>query len=155
MKQVLPRRQFLQCAASAAAGVALGTAARGEPPKLAGNEVSSFSFVLLGDLHFDKLEHHDLSWLEQKKKGDLGQIRNYSRITADIMPQLFATVRATVADLNRTPSTRCPSCCKWATWWKASAGAKSARRGRTRRRSISCAVRSWARRLFLRRATTT
>ena len=54
--------------------------------------------MLLGDLHFDKLEHHDFEWLERKKAGDLGQIRNYSRITAEIMPRLFATVRAAVAD---------------------------------------------------------
>ncbi len=54
--------------------------------------------MLLGDLHFDKLEHHDFAWLESKKAGDLGQIRNYSRITAEIMPRLFATVREVVAD---------------------------------------------------------
>ncbi len=53
--------------------------------------------MLLGDLHFDKLEHHDMAWLEKNKGGDLSQIRNYSRITADIMPKLFATVRESVA----------------------------------------------------------
>jgi hypothetical protein len=60
----------------------------------------SFSFALLGDLHFDKLEHHDMAWLEKNKAGDLSQIKNYSRITADITPKLFATVRETVADTN-------------------------------------------------------
>ncbi|MDR3405759.1 MAG: metallophosphoesterase [Chthoniobacter sp.] len=108
MKKALPRRQFLQCAATAAAGVALGAAARGAASTAPGGDASAFSIVLLGDLHFGKLEHHDMDWLEQKKKGDLGQIRNYSRITADIMPQLFATVRATVADLNRTATTHVP-----------------------------------------------
>jgi hypothetical protein len=108
MKQALPRRQFLQCTASAAMGLTLGTAARGETQKPARNEAPPFSFVLLGDLHFDKLEHHDMDWLDKNKKGDLSQIKNYSRITADIMPQLFATVRATVADLNRTAATRVP-----------------------------------------------
>jgi len=91
MPQALPRRQFLQCAASAAAGLTIGAAARGEAPKTI-DATSSFSFPLLGDLHFDKLEHHDMAWVDQKKKGDLGQIHNYSRITAEIMPQLFATV---------------------------------------------------------------
>jgi UDP-2,3-diacylglucosamine pyrophosphatase LpxH len=109
MNQVLPRRRFLQYTASAAVGVALGTAAHGEERKrVADGDVSSFSFPLLGDLHYDKLEHHDMEWLDRNKKGDLGQIRNYSRVTAEIMPQLFATVRATVADLNRTPGTRVP-----------------------------------------------
>ena len=89
-------------------GITLGTAVRSEGQKPAGSDASSFSFVLLGDLHFDKLDHHDMDWLDRNKKGDLGQIKNYSRITAEIMPQLFATVRATVADLNRTPATRVP-----------------------------------------------
>ncbi len=96
MKHAFSRRQFLQTSASAAAGIALA-------PQLApAAERDAFSFVLLGDLHFDKLEHHDMAWLEKNKAGDLSQIRNYSRITADIMPHLFATVRETVADLNRS-----------------------------------------------------
>jgi UDP-2,3-diacylglucosamine pyrophosphatase LpxH len=109
MNQALPRREFLQRTAMAATGVALGaTAARGGTTKASASEPSSFSFPLLGDLHFDKLEHHDMAWLDKKKKGDLGQIRNYSRITAEIMPQLFATVKSTVADLNRAAETRVP-----------------------------------------------
>ncbi len=109
MNQAFPRREFLQRTALAATGLALGaTAARGETPKAPEADASSFSFPLLGDLHFDKLEHHDMAWLDEKKKGDLGQIRNYSRITAEIMPQLFAAVKATVADLNRTAETRVP-----------------------------------------------
>ncbi len=85
------RRKFLQTSAAAAAGLALA-------PLAPAAEREEFSFVLLGDLHFDKLEHHDFAWLESKKAGDLGQIRNYSRITAEIMPRLFATVREAVAD---------------------------------------------------------
>ncbi|HSI13726.1 MAG TPA: metallophosphoesterase [Chthoniobacter sp.] len=109
MNQAFPRREFLLRSAVAATGLALGaTAARSETPNAAATNVSSFSFPLLGDLHFDKLEHHDMAWLDEKKKGDLGQIRNYSRITAEIMPQLFAAVKATVADLNRTAETRVP-----------------------------------------------
>jgi 3',5'-cyclic AMP phosphodiesterase CpdA len=106
MKTQLRRRKFIQSAASAAMGAVVGASARSETPKTETD--AAFSFVLLGDLHFDRLEHHDMEWLDRNKKGDLGQIRNYSRITADIMPQLFATVRATVADLNRTASTRVP-----------------------------------------------
>ena len=60
-------------------------------------EAESFSFVLLGDLHYDKLEHHDMAWLEKNKGGDLNQIRNYSRITEELMPSLFASVKETVA----------------------------------------------------------
>lgn len=60
----------------------------------------AFSFVLLGDLHYDKLEHHDMNWLEKNKPGDLGQIKNYSRITADITPRLFVAVRQSVQAAN-------------------------------------------------------
>lgn len=94
MKPILSRRQFLQTSASAAAGLALA------PQPASGTEAPAFSFVLMGDLHFDKLAHHDMTWLEKNKAGDLSQIRNYSRITADIMPRLFATVRETVSEAH-------------------------------------------------------
>ena len=96
------RRAFLR--------TSLATAASSALPSLsapAATDAAAFSFVLLGDLHFDKIAHHDMAWIEKHKGGDLGQIRNYSRITADIMPRLFATVRDTVAELNRTPDARC------------------------------------------------
>jgi 3',5'-cyclic AMP phosphodiesterase CpdA len=54
------------------------------------------SFVLLGDLHFDRLAHHDMEWLMREKPNDLRQIQNYSRITAEMHPKLFAEVRETV-----------------------------------------------------------
>ena len=94
------RREFLRTTLAGASAIALGPlCARAEG-------AGSFSFVLLGDLHFDKLEHHDPAWIEKNKAGDLGQIRNYSRITAEIMPRLFATVQQTIAELNRSPETR-------------------------------------------------
>jgi len=58
----------------------------------------TFSFVLLGDLHFDKLEHHDLDWLQKDHPGDVSQVRNYSRITKEVHPALFATVRETITE---------------------------------------------------------
>jgi hypothetical protein len=86
----LTRRDFLRTTAGALALPAIAAAAPtgGRP----------FSFVLLGDLHYDKLEHHDMAWLDKNKAGDLSQIRNYSRIAADITPKLFATVRESVAE---------------------------------------------------------
>ncbi len=78
-------------------------------PRLVGAPPASrtaFSFVLLGDLHFDRMEHHDFAWLSRKHPNDRRQIENYSRITKDITPRLLATVRETVAELNRTPATR-------------------------------------------------
>ncbi len=35
---------------------------------------SSMSFVLLGDLHYDKLENHDMEWLSREKPGDVRQV---------------------------------------------------------------------------------
>lgn len=89
------RRQFLQ--ASAMTAGALAFAPQVSP---ASTEENNFSFVLLGDLHFDKPEHHDLSWLKANKAGDLNQIKNYSRITAEITPKLFESVRESVAQVN-------------------------------------------------------
>lgn len=96
MQNLSTRRDFLQTSASAAAAVALGSS------NASAAERNGFSFVLLGDLHYDKLEHHDMAWLEKNKAGDLSQIRNYSRITADITPRLFATVRDTIVDRSRS-----------------------------------------------------
>ncbi len=61
-------------------------------------EQGAFSFVLLGDLHYDKLEHHDMKWLQEHKAGDISQIQNYSRITTENTPRLLEAVRETVAE---------------------------------------------------------
>jgi 3',5'-cyclic AMP phosphodiesterase CpdA len=105
MNPALSRREFLRTSASAA-GLALAPALVRAATVPAVSSPASFSFVLLGDLHYDKLEHHDLAWLDKTHPNDLSQIKNYTRLTRDVMPQLFATVRATVADLARTPATR-------------------------------------------------
>lgn len=81
----LSRRQFISSSLAAAPACAFGASA------------DSFSFALLGDLHYDKLEHHDLTWLDKHHPGDLSQIKNYSRITADLTPRLFEAVRQSVA----------------------------------------------------------
>jgi hypothetical protein len=100
---MLTRRRFLQTT-SAAAGVAL--ASRWSSAATPAASKDAFSFVLLGDLHYDKLEHHDMAWVEKEKPNDVSQIQNYSRITRDISPKLFATVRETITELNQSPATR-------------------------------------------------
>jgi UDP-2,3-diacylglucosamine pyrophosphatase LpxH len=89
---MLTRREFLAKTLAAGTGLALAPAIR------AANASESFSFVLLGDLHFDRLEHHDMSWVEANKANDITQIKNYCRITAEITPKLFAVVKQAVAD---------------------------------------------------------
>jgi hypothetical protein len=109
MSAPFTRRQFLQ-ATTAVAGVALAprwaTAAPASGTAPAGRQ--PFAFPLLGDLHYDKLEHHDMAWVEKDKPNDVGQIHNYTRIAREVSPQLFARVRETVAELNRNPRTRVP-----------------------------------------------
>src|SRR6185369_13124188 len=62
----------------------------------------NWAFPLLGDLHFDKLEHHDHDWLKREHPGDVSQVENYSRITRDMTPRLFARVRESLTALNQT-----------------------------------------------------
>jgi UDP-2,3-diacylglucosamine pyrophosphatase LpxH len=91
MASSLNRRHFLTMSSALIAGA----------PRLAHSgpaSSKSFSFVLLGDLHYDKLEHHDFNWLEQNHPGDLNQIKNYSRITSDITPVLLDAVQKSIAD---------------------------------------------------------
>jgi calcineurin-like phosphoesterase family protein len=87
----ITRRAFL--AGAALLPVALRAGAADQP----------FSFILLGDTHLDQLEHHDMDWLEREKPKDVSQVRNYSRITSDVTPKLFATLRETVAAGSRKP----------------------------------------------------
>lgn len=85
------RRRFLQGCSAAALPASLLPAAQAARP---------FSFILLGDLHYDSLSHHDLKWLDEHHAGDLSQIINYSRLTTDTMPGLFAAVKQRIATLK-------------------------------------------------------
>jgi hypothetical protein len=100
VKTTFTRRDFVRTVVTGAAGLLLPR------PRARAVEPDAFSFVLLGDLHFDKLAHHNLAWLEKEKPGDLSQVRNYSRLTAEILPRLFATVRRTISDLHPSSGTR-------------------------------------------------
>jgi 3',5'-cyclic AMP phosphodiesterase CpdA len=104
MQTPVTRREFLRTSATVVAGATLAPSLL----RAAANAgaANRFSFVLLGDLHFDKMEHHDLAWLDRTHPNDLSQIKNYTRITQEVMPALFATVRDTVTELNKSPDTR-------------------------------------------------
>jgi hypothetical protein len=66
----------------------------------------AFSFVLLGDLHFDRPEHHDMAWVKAEKPNDVRQIEGYCRNTREVTPLLLARVQATITRLNQSPATR-------------------------------------------------
>lgn len=61
-----------------------------------GESGSTYSFVYLGDLHFDRTSHHDLDWVKAKMPGDLRQIEDYVRITQENTPSLFQRVQAAI-----------------------------------------------------------
>jgi Predicted phosphohydrolases len=52
---------------------------------------------VLGDMHFDRLEHHDFAWLERDQPGDDSQVKNYSRLTRDVLPSLLTVVQQQIA----------------------------------------------------------
>src|SRR5436190_13508128 len=91
------RRHFLK--SLAAAGALLGPA--GNWAIAAGEDAENWSFPLLGDLHFDRLEHHDHEWLAHEHPGDVSQVQNYSRITRELTPKLFDRVRESLNELNK------------------------------------------------------
>ena len=90
MTPTLTRRRFLQ-ASIAAAGLALAPrnlrAAQAQAP------AREFAFVLLGDLHLDRPEHHDMDWVRREKPNDVRQIEGYCRNTHEVTPKLFAMLR--------------------------------------------------------------
>src|ERR1041385_1906141 len=61
------RREFLLGSGGLAAARLLPAWAQSP----ATSQARGFSFLLLGDLHYDKLEHHDLAWLDQTHPNDL------------------------------------------------------------------------------------
>jgi hypothetical protein len=104
MNSVFTRRDFLKTTTAAAASLALARHSLHAAP--AASRASKFSFVLLGDLHYDKMEHHDMAWVQKDKPNDIRQIEGYTRNSRETTPLLFARVKQTIAELNRTPATR-------------------------------------------------
>lgn len=96
MSNAISRRKFVASAGMLAAALPLGVSAFDFVPS-AGKE---FNFVLLGDLHFDKLEHHDMEYIKAKYNNDLEQIKNYSRITRENLPLLMQEVKRKAIHLN-------------------------------------------------------
>lgn len=90
------RRNFLKSVA--VGGALLGPA--GNWAIAADEEKANWAFPLLGDLHFDRLEHHDHEWLKREHPGDVSQVENYSRITREMTPRLLARVRESLAELS-------------------------------------------------------
>ena len=89
MSNTISRRNFVATAGLLAAALPLGASAF----RFSTSAGSGFNFMLLGDLHFDKMEHHDLEYIKAKFANDLSQIKNYSRITRENLPLLMNVVK--------------------------------------------------------------
>ena len=77
MHSLPTRRHFLQTTATAAGLTVAPNWLRAGAPTVP--DRNSFSFVLLGDLHFDRPEHHDMAWVRKDKPNDIRQIEGYCR----------------------------------------------------------------------------
>ncbi len=81
----LTRREFVQ---SVAASATLATAL----PNAFAQQVdrsNQFSFLLLGDTHFDRIEHHDLKWMKEEFGKDIRQVERYCQHTNEQLPGLL------------------------------------------------------------------
>ena len=61
-----------------------------------GNESDAYSFVYLGDIHFDKKSHHDFDWVRANMPNDIRQIEDYVRITENHTPGLLRQVQNSI-----------------------------------------------------------
>ncbi len=65
-----------------------------------GASADTYSFVYLGDLHFDRKAHHDLEWVKATMPGDLRQIEEYDRNAREFMPGLLRRVQTAIVSSN-------------------------------------------------------
>jgi len=86
----LTRREFV---ASMAAG-AVSTTALPRAMAARRENDNQFSFLLLGDTHFDRIEHHDLEWMKEHFAKDISQVKNYCQHTIEKLPKLLNGARA-------------------------------------------------------------
>lgn len=56
----------------------------------------AYSFVYLGDIHFDRKSHHDLEWVRANKPDDLRQIEEYVSHTAERAPGLMKRIQTAI-----------------------------------------------------------
>ena len=56
----------------------------------------SFEIPFLGDLHFDRPDHHDYAWMEKAQQGDIRQVKNYCRVTSEWSGKLLQAAKERV-----------------------------------------------------------
>jgi hypothetical protein len=103
MSRTTTRREFVKTLLAGSASLSLLP-----PPSARAADKEAFAFVLLGDLHFDKLTCHELEALQREKPDDVRQIRDYSNLTDSMLPRLFGVLQQTIVALNRSADTTVP-----------------------------------------------
>lgn len=88
------RRRFLE---NSAAGLAATLLPVGDRLFAAPAQGGPFTLPLLGDLHFDRSNHHDMEWLAREQPNDVHQVEEYTRMTSAVMPNTFAEVKGAIA----------------------------------------------------------
>ncbi len=61
---------------------------------------AAYSFVYLGDLHFDRMSHHDLAWVRANKPNDIRQIDGYVASTERYAPGLLRQINRSIESSN-------------------------------------------------------
>lgn len=56
----------------------------------------AYSFVYLGDIHFDRKSHHDFEWVQANKPDDIRQIEEYVSHTAERAPGLMKRIQTAI-----------------------------------------------------------
>ncbi|MFC7526860.1 metallophosphoesterase family protein [Parapedobacter sp. GCM10030251] len=88
MKNSISRRKFIASSSLLAAYAYTHNVTFAQPVNR-----KDFSFMLLGDLHFDKLSHHDMEYVKARYPNDIRQIQNYSMVTERYLPSLLKKVK--------------------------------------------------------------
>jgi len=96
----LDRRKFLySVSATAALASAFPFAGLSKSDPLTA-KWDGFSFVFLGDMHFDKFEHHDVQYMLENYPNDIRQVINYAHLTWQTMPELLRVTKAKAFEID-------------------------------------------------------
>jgi Predicted phosphohydrolases len=83
------RRKFLSALASISAMMPF----KGVAGTLFSGTKKGFNILLLGDIHFDKPEHHDVEYVKTHSRAGVGEFSRYCKFTRDNFPALMQVVK--------------------------------------------------------------
>jgi len=69
-------------------------------PAICTAQASEYSFVYLGDMHFDKMSHHDFDWVKAEKPNDIRQIDGYVESSERYAPGLLKRIQNSIESSN-------------------------------------------------------